>query len=75
MSMAKSDDKIRIRFSIHRRRWLLTGMSCMPVLQEQKQVIVFTGMSINSAQVTATYTAVNNMVIRSVFYSDKLFSR
>jgi hypothetical protein len=24
--MAKSDDKIRIRFSIHCRRWLLTGM-------------------------------------------------
>jgi hypothetical protein len=26
MSSAKSDDKIRIRFSIHCRRWLLTGM-------------------------------------------------
>jgi hypothetical protein len=52
----------------------LTGMSCMPVLQEQKQVIVFTGMSINVTQVTATYTAGNNRVIRSSFNCDKLFS-
>jgi hypothetical protein len=47
----------------------------MPVLQEQKQVIVFARMSINTTQVTAAYISGNNMVIRCIFNCDKLFSR
>jgi hypothetical protein len=45
------------------------------LVQEQKQVIVIAGISINAAEVTATYTSGNNMVIRGFFNSDKLFSR
>jgi hypothetical protein len=45
------------------------------LVQEQKQVIVIAGISINAAEVTATYTTRNNMVIRGFFNSDELFSR
>jgi hypothetical protein len=45
------------------------------LVQEQKKVIVIAGISINAAEVTATYTTRNNMVIRGFFNSDKLFSR
>ncbi|MFT6103483.1 MAG: cytidine deaminase [Candidatus Endobugula sp.] len=38
-----------------------------------KTGIVFTGMSIDNTQITATYTAGNNRVIRSIFYGDRRF--
>jgi hypothetical protein len=94
-SMAKSDDKIRIRFSIQRRRWLLTGMersgvpvyACFASLLGRKSLEqrrsscrgAKTGHSFyrNEHQYPTsnwTYTALNNMVIRRVFNSDKLLS-
>ncbi|MFT5598155.1 MAG: hypothetical protein ACI9V8_000726 [Urechidicola sp.] len=38
-----------------------------------KTVIVFIRMSINTAQVIATYTEENNKVVGCVFNSDKFF--
>jgi hypothetical protein len=59
---------------LHRYRDVTNKNNAGAVVEEQKQVIVFTGMSINTTQVIATYTAGNNKVIRRVFNGDKLFS-
>jgi hypothetical protein len=59
---------------LHRYRDVTNKNNAGAVVEEQKQVIVFTGMSINTTQVTATYTAGNNRVIGRVFNGDKLLS-